>query len=284
MPRAILGAILIMGVYLVFSAWGIIVGWGTDNMAAFAASEENPTFVLARRFWGPGWLILLFALLNSTIGVALAATLVSTRMWYAMARSSALPVALAAVHIRHKTPVNAIYFQTLITLLVGLGLGFWIGPKEEFELLGIVLTLALVLIYSAGNLGAFLYYFRERRAEFNLLLHGVLPALATGAVFWVGYKSVVPPPDPPSALTYAPWIVGVWLVLGIGVLFVMNLLAGDGWLLKAGSVVQDVPDLAEPEPCPPEPRAKVLLRDGDDGTARDSEDKIFYHGPGSNPG
>jgi amino acid transporter len=265
MPRAILGVILIMGVYLVFTAWGIVVGWGTDNMAAFTESKEVPAFVLARRFWGPGWLILLFALLNSMIGVSLATTLVSTRMWYAMARSGALPAALAAVHPRHKTPVNAVYFQTLVTLIVGLGLGFWIGPEEEFDLLGTVLTLALVLIYSAGNLGAFLYYFRERREEFNLVVHGLFPVLATVAVVWVGYNSVVPLPEPP--LTYAPWIVGVWFILGLAVLFAMNRLGGEGWLLKAGTVTQDGPGRRDPEPCPPETPAKVFVRDGDEGRA-----------------
>jgi amino acid transporter len=254
MPRAILGVIIIMGVFLVFTAWGILVGWGTANIMAFNESKEVvPAFLLANRFWGPGWLILLVALVNSLIAVSLATALVSTRMWYAMARSGALPAALAAVHPRHKTPVNAVYFQTLVTLLVGLGLGFWIGPKEEFELLGLVLTLSLVLIYSAGNLGAFLYYFRERREEFNLLLHGVLPALATVAVVWVGYKSVVPSedtPPPETLVTYAPWIVGVWFILGIAVLFAMNRLGGEAWLLKAGTVAQDGPDLREPEPRP----------------------------------
>jgi amino acid transporter len=204
-----------------------------------------------------------------------------------MARSSALPGALAAVHLRHKSPVNAVYFQTLVTLLVGLGVGFWIGPKEEFELLGIILTLALVLIYSAGNLGAFLYYFQERRDEFNLLLHGVLPALATVAVLWVGFKSVVPPPDPPSPLTYAPWIVGVWLVLGIAVLFAMNRLAAEKWLLKAGTVAHDGPDVrgAEPWPpeTPPEAPAKVLFGDGDDGRTGDSHDIVVQSDPESNP-
>jgi amino acid transporter len=234
MPRALLGVVLIMGVYLVFTAWGLVIGWGASDMAAFIESKEVPAFVVARRYWGPGWLIILFALINSMIGTSLAAGLVSTRMWYAMARSGALPAYLAAVHPRHKTPVNAVVFQTLLTLLLGLGLGFLIGPENEFHLMGTVLTLALVIVYSAGNLGAFLYYFRERRNEFNLLLHGVFPALATVAVVWVGYKSVVPLPPPPEDL--APWIVGLWLFLGIGVLVVMNRLGAEQWLLHAGAV------------------------------------------------
>jgi amino acid transporter len=203
-------------------------------------------------------------------------------MWYAMARSNALPGALAAVHLRHKSPINAVYFQTLVTLLVGLGVGFWIGPKEEFEFLGIILTLALVLIYSAGNLGAFLYYLRERREEFNLLLHGALPLFATVAVLWVGFKSLVPPPDPPSPLIYAPWIVGVWLVLGIAVLFAMNRLADEKWQLKAGTVAHDGPDVHGPVIHPAETPAKAVLGDGDGGRTRDAHDNVVHRNPESN--
>jgi hypothetical protein len=53
----------------------------------------------------------------------------------------------------------------------------------------------------------------------------LFPILATIAVVWVGYKSVVPLPEPP--LTYAPWIVGVWFILGIAVLLAMNRLGGE---------------------------------------------------------
>ena len=53
----------------------------------------------------------------------------------------------------------------------------------------------------------------------------MFPILATIAVVWVGYKSVVPLPEPP--LTYAPWIVGVWFILGIAVLLAMNRLGGE---------------------------------------------------------
>ena len=107
-PRAIVSTIVIMGAYLVFTSWGILIGWGTDDLGALVASKELPPFVLARRFWGAGWVVMLFALLNSMIAVSIASSLVSTRMWYAMARSGALPKSLAAIHPRHKTPVNAV--------------------------------------------------------------------------------------------------------------------------------------------------------------------------------
>ena len=240
-PRALVGTIVIMGTFLVFTAWGILVGWGTLDVQAVTAAKDKPPFelplVLARRFWGPGWLLVLFALLNSMVAVSVATGLVSTRMWYAMARSGSLPAWLAAVHARHQTPVNAVAFQTVLTLLVGLGLGFWIGPDQEFYLMGEVLTLALALIYTAGNLGVFLYYRRQRRGEFRPLRHALLPLISSAAVLGVAYLSVVEWPPPP--LRYAPFIVAGWLTLGIAVLVLMKARGQEQWLLRAGAVAQE---------------------------------------------
>jgi amino acid transporter len=123
---------------------------------------------------------------------------------------------------------------------VGLGLGLLVGPDKEFELMGTVITFALIFIYSAGNLGVFLFYSRERKQEFNWMLHAFFPLLGTAALIFVGYNSLVPWPSPPVA--YAPWIVSIWLVLGILVLIVMKLTGREEWMLKAGSVMRERSD------------------------------------------
>ena len=66
----------------------------------------------------------------------------------------------------------------------------WAG--EEFEFMGTMLTFALILTFSAANLGVFLYYFREQRDEFNPVLHAVFPLFGTLALFFVAYSSLTP--------------------------------------------------------------------------------------------
>src|SRR5215813_10090608 len=51
-PRAVLGSILIMGVFLVVVSWGQTSGWGTTKLTSFASSTQLPAFVLGQRFWG----------------------------------------------------------------------------------------------------------------------------------------------------------------------------------------------------------------------------------------
>ena len=240
LPRAIITAILFMGGFLVLCSWGLLVGWGTEGVRAFVGSVENPTFILAKRLWGHAWIIVLLALLNSMLAVAIATNNGATRVWFAMARSGSLPQSLAKVHPRFQTPVNAVILQAVVTLTVGLGLGVWIGPDKEFELMGAVVTFALIFIYSAGNLGVFLLYSRERTEDFHWILHAVFPLLGTLALFFVGYSSLAPWPTPPVA--YAPWMVGIWLGVGIAVLLVMRLTGREQWMLKAGSITQDRAD------------------------------------------
>jgi amino acid transporter len=133
--------------------------------------------------------------------------------------------------------------QILLTFVVGLGLGLWIGPGKEFEFMGMVLTFALILTFSASNLGVFLYYFRQRRDEFNVVLHVIFPLLGTLALFFVAYSSLTPWPPPP--IGYTPWVVAIWLALGLLVLLGMKLAGNKDWLTKAGRVTEERAETAE---------------------------------------
>ena len=240
LPRAIMLAILLMGGFLVLCTWGLLLGWGTEEIRTLVESGQNPTFVLARKFWGPMWVLVPLALLNSMIAVAIASNNAATRVWFAMARSGSLPAPLTKIHPTYRTPINAVTLQVLVMFAVGLGLGVLVGPDKEFELMGTVITFALIFIYSAGNVGVFLFYSRERRQEFNWMLHAFFPLLGTAALVFVGYNSLAPWPAPPVA--YAPWIVGVWLGMGILILISMKLTGREEWMVKAGTVLREPSD------------------------------------------
>jgi len=106
-----------------------------------------------------------------------------------------------------------------------------------------LLTFALILIFSAANLGVFLYYFRERRDEFHTVLHAIFPLLGTLALFFVAFNSLRPLPPPP--IRYTPWVLAIWLALGLLVLLVMKLAGKEDWLIKAGRIAQERVETAE---------------------------------------
>lgn len=113
-----------------------------------------------------------------------------------------------------------------MTLAVGLGLGFWLGPDREFFLMGEVLTFALVPIYSAGNYGVSRYSRTERRAEFRPFRYAVLPTASSLAVLTVAYLSIAGWPPP---MRYAPLVVAGWLAAGVGVVLLLKAAGREGW-------------------------------------------------------
>jgi amino acid transporter len=245
-PRAIWVSLAVVGAFFVFSNWAILIGHGTHDITGFASSANNPVIELAKHLWGWGWLIVLIAMINSILGVSIACTNSASRVFFSMGRSGALPKRLGAVHPKFRTPTNAILFQTFVTLATGLGIGFAMGPDNEFYMMGVTITLGLIMVYIAGNAGVTLNYWRERRSEFNIVLHGLFPVLTSAALIFVAYKSIVPYPAYPGSV--APIIVGVWLVLGVALIIYLSRTGREEWMVKAAEVYGDsAPDERAPD-------------------------------------
>ena len=217
LPRSIIYSIVLTGIFFTVCTWGILRGWGVGHTSEFARSQENPVLILSRHLLGRAWILVVIAVFNSIMAASIACTTSSTRVFFAMGRQGALPRGLAKIHQRFQTPVNAIWLQTAITLAVGLGIGFWIGPDQEYYFLGVAMTLGLILVYVAGNLGVFLDYRLRRRNDYRPVLHLAIPLLSTVLLFWAGYRSIVPLPEAP--VRYAPILTAVWILAGIAITF-----------------------------------------------------------------
>jgi amino acid transporter len=241
--RAVIGSIILLGVFLIFATWAIIIGWGTNNIGSLPSSSELPAVVVARRVWGPVWWLILFALLNSTVAVAIACSNMGSRMWYAMARSGSLPKMLTRVHPVYKTPVNTIILQFLVNLVTGLLLLLWLGAVNGYFYESFVLALAVIIVYAMGNIGVFFLYWRQYRSEFNIFYHVVFPLISLAALGWLTYELFNPLPAVP--IVYGLPTVGIWLLIGIVILAVMAARGREGWLTRAGESAFEVPEAAE---------------------------------------
>lgn len=222
-PRGVMGSIIILGVFLVFVSWGQTAGWGTDHMPSFASSSQLPAFVLGHRFWGGAWIIVLIALFNSALAVAIATTNSATRFLYGMARTGVLPRRLTGVHPRFRTPINAIALQTVINVLLGIVLPIAVGVSNVYNITGTWFTFALAPVYIVANVGLFVYYRRTHPDELNWFKHALIPLIGSAALVLVVYYSVNPLPAYPVSL--APFIVLGWILIGGGIL---------AWMVKSG--------------------------------------------------
>lgn len=242
--RATMLSIILLGVFLIISYWGQMTGWGVDNLSKLASSSQLPGLVLAHKYWGGGWILVLGALFSSTVAVSLATNNVSTRMWYAMGRSGSFPKQFAKVHPVYKSPTNAIIAQMILTLAVGLGIGFWLGAANAFFLVeGLVLVIAVSFVYVIANIGVGVFYWREHRENFNWLLHIVFPLVSTAGLLYAFWKSFQPFPAYPFSL--APWIDGIWILFGVVALIGFRLRKKEEWLLKAGDALSEADDEIE---------------------------------------
>lgn len=237
-PRSIIGSILILGVLLIVAYWGQVIGWGTDDLTNLPSSETLPAFVLGEKYWGGAWPVILVAMFTSVMAVSLATQNVATRMWFGMARQGALPRQVARIEPKRRVPTVAVFVQLAMALLLGIAVPFWIGPFNTFILLvGLCLVLAVIFVYTMANLGVILYYWRERRSEFNWLFHFFIPFATAGVLAYSVVKSFQPFPAAP--LKYAPAIVGGWMLLGLVVLFYLNRAGKEEWIAKAGDIVEE---------------------------------------------
>ncbi|WP_205787024.1 APC family permease [Specibacter cremeus] len=234
-PKAIIGSLVLIGVFYVVTAWGLQIGWGTQNLAALADSPTAPAFVLADRLFNGASIIILIALVNSGLGVCIACTTSATRTLYGIARTGALPAILARVQRKHRTPIVAVYAQSIIAIIICLAAGIPMGPFNLFNLLGTTGTFVYIPIFILMNIAAFIFFFKRHRDEFSVWAHVAAPIVSTVALVVIAYNSIVPLPDFPVLL--APFVALFYVLLGVALLVFRNLRPGRrDWMQHAGEL------------------------------------------------
>ncbi|MFZ0216922.1 MAG: APC family permease [Candidatus Dormiibacterota bacterium] len=213
--QATLLSALIIGLFYFVCSYGAVVGWGFGRMQSYA-TNANPWQVLAQRFWGIGWLVVLLALVNRALGNANGGVTAASRLTFAMGRVGALPRVFAHTHHRFRTPDVAILSQLVFGIVVTLALGLSLGAYPAFEVVGTVLTVLVILVYITVCCGSVAYYLGKRRAEFNLVLHAIFPILGAVILLAPLYFEFVP--APPAPIQEANWFAVGWVVVGIGLL------------------------------------------------------------------
>ena len=210
--KAITLSLLTIGGFYIFTSYAAAIGWGTGDMASFASSA-NPYYVLGRAFWGIGWWSVVLALINSAVGVGLAATNATSRVMYTMGRAGTLPAKFARIHPAHQTPTFAIGFIQIACIIAIFLVGFLLKPETIFGFLETVATLAVIVLYVMSNLALTRYMRREQPSHFSVWQHGIVPWVATLCLLPVLFVTIYPQPAWPYNLT--PYVFAVAMVLGL---------------------------------------------------------------------
>jgi amino acid transporter len=253
-PRAVIWSTLLVGAFYVFNYYAATVFFGPNKMAGFYAfNNGDPWGYMAEKVLGTlGGILVVFAIINSSFANANSGATAATRSLFSMGRSGLLPRWFSATHPGHRTPVNAIHFQAIVAMVVAVAGGLILaddpfpgsGPLNIYVFIGTMLGLLFAGMYVAVNLAVIGFFLRERRDEFNVIKHLVVPILGVIAMvpaimsviggLTIPIFDVTLPPYENSLRFTAP-IVAIWMVIGI-VIFVWLWMTNREALARMGDV------------------------------------------------
>lgn len=202
-PRAVIGSCIAIGIFYFICSVAWVSGTGFSNFTEDTLASANPWRALAEVFWGAGWVLIFFAIINSALANSNAAVNAASRVIYTMGRNGILPPAFGRTHPVHRTPHVAIIAQTALGIVVALLMGWKWSPLTAFGIISYALTSLVILVYITVCISAIVMYLQRYRAEFNLWLHGIFPAVGALAFLPPLYYQFRPLPDYP--LRYGNW-------------------------------------------------------------------------------
>lgn len=215
-PLAVAGALGAVGTFYVVVMYALTAGYGLSDSKRLDAflKDANPFVTLGHDV--TPWLLqpIELAAIAGIFSCFLAIHNTTVRVMFSMGRDHILPASLGRVHPRWFSPFRAIVAQSVFTVVVGLSVGAWLGPGATgcYGFTGAIGTVAIVIVYLASNI-ALVRYFRNL-AERKVLTHVVVPVLGVLALAYPLYSVAKPGQAYPYNLV--PWVVLVWLVIGIG--------------------------------------------------------------------
>lgn len=225
---AIMIAVVLMGAFFVLASYAGLAGYGFDHIGSvtdphsYLGDSPTPWFTLGTRAWGKaGGYIVGLVVLNSLAANVGAGFTALSRVVFAMGRTGALPSAFGKVHHRFRTPTLALVTGALLTIAIALWSATVYGqPPNSFYVLVDSAAYCVLSTYVAVSLAVPFYYLRQRRDEFRLLPHLVVPVLAAlllVVVLLAQFFLAAKPDNYPGLLPQylGAIIAGGWLVLGI---------------------------------------------------------------------
>lgn len=251
-PRAVVGSAVLVGLFYVLTSYAWVIGSGFDSFTETATAAANPWRDLGEVFWGAGWVLIFFAIVNSAIANANAGLNAAARVVFALGRNGVLPRALGQTHPEHRTPHVATAVVSAIGLVLALLMGWKWDPLTAFVIIATAVTLVVICVYITVCVACAVYYRREKRSEWDPWLHGVFPVLGALAFLAPLYYQFNPLPDYP--IRWGTWIALAWLAVGVVVTAWMlatrrEALTGLGRVFVEEDEVERVPPEAAPAPA-----------------------------------
>jgi amino acid transporter len=224
-PASILIAVAFAILFYVWTTYCIAIGVGVNNGSKWA-TDGTILADLGSTFGGHVMFVLIsIAAILSAFIVCLACANAAARTMFAMGREHALPTWFGMTNPRFKTPVNAILAIAVLASIMAAIVGFWFsygqGPFTVYGLYASIGSIPIIIVYIAMCAGSVIW-FRRVEQRYNPITHGLIPIVGLVIFALAVYASVWSGSVPPMPYRIVPYVVLVWLLLGIGVLLYLR--------------------------------------------------------------
>ncbi len=242
-PRAIKIAIAVVGVFFLLTMATQSLGYGTDAAGVGKFQEQsNPYGDIGTAYVGQ-WLAVSLNLVASLslFAITLGTIAASARILFALARDAGLTTGIAKVSNRG-APLMALFGVTGVVLVIVLFHHFKGTDILDATFYSLTVgTIALLVAYILATVGAakFLFLEKVKRAPAWQIIVPILAVITLGYTIyknWVGVE---------SPYTYFPYVVIVWVVIGLLIVLLVpghagrvrdRLAAGDNTDESAGAL------------------------------------------------
>ncbi|MBB5255091.1 APC family permease [Sulfurisphaera ohwakuensis] len=236
--RALSLGVFIVGAVLTEMAYGIVAGWGVNNLTALTNNpnpdvQAIPGIIVMGLYLGIiGSMGLFLVAMNSAFSDAVAMQSNAGRVYFSMARDNVIPKWFSKIHPKYHTPYRALTFIGIASSISAILTAFamfaanGLNPiqalttttananvlqalADTFEFLTTMALFGMVLTHFLLNTSLITLFFRLKEkhkdllhAIFHILQHYIAPAVATGILGYALYASIWPPvlPETPAGI------------------------------------------------------------------------------------
>lgn len=209
-PRALILTPLLTGVFFVFSAYVIVLGFNRYDIPVAASSAPLDDLARAMHLPGLGLLVSLGAAI-SLFACGIATIVASSRLLYALARQGGMPAIFGDVSGRNALPRRAVATSAGMIWFGLLCFTSFAHPLDIYDWLGTFGTFGCVTAYGLTCVAAPVFLKKSKQLKIRNVLAAVLALVVLGYVL---FGSVYPVPAMP--LNLIPWLFGAFLCAGVG--------------------------------------------------------------------
>ncbi len=210
-PRAIASAVFFTGAFYLVISYTQSEGFGLTGAGVKAfASSTAPLGDLARTYIGATMAaVIMFGATISAFSSALGTASAGSRILFALGRDGFISPSLGKAHPKHASPYVALAAVMVIAFVCNIVLISQIGTNV-FGWLGTIGVLSLLLVYLVTQVSAIKLFSSIGRWKG---LQFAIPIVAIVLLAYTLWANVYPVPAAP--FNYFPYVVLVWIVIGL---------------------------------------------------------------------